>query len=108
TLRWYFDYCCRDEYGVDASLTSAWAGVHYFCSRHGSARNADTGAVLTWPNGLGFLAQGLYAKVLPAQRRQESALLIRPLSRQSRRGNAGFSALVMGKDDKPGLILARR
>jgi len=34
-LRWYLDYCCRDDYGASAQQVSAWAGLHYFASRHG-------------------------------------------------------------------------
>ena len=34
-LRWYLDYCCRDDYGAGSAAVSAWAGLHYFASRHG-------------------------------------------------------------------------
>ena len=34
-LRWYLDYCCRDDYGAGMATVSAWAGLHYFASRHG-------------------------------------------------------------------------
>ncbi len=65
-LRWYLDYCCRDDYGAGASQVSAWAGVHYFASRHGfhapgvdvDGRD-DRDAVLTWPQGNGFLTARL-------------------------------------------------
>jgi len=56
TLAWYLDYCCRDDYGRHYDEISAWAGLHYFCSRGGLAANADRGAVLTWPEGLSALA----------------------------------------------------
>jgi hypothetical protein len=56
TLRWYLNYCCRDDYGRHYDEISAWAGLHYFCSRDGQAANADRGAVLTWPQGLSALA----------------------------------------------------
>jgi len=59
TLRWYLDYCCRDDYGRHATEVSAWAGLHYFCSRDGQATNAERGAVLTWPQGLAALADQL-------------------------------------------------
>jgi len=52
TLRWYLDYCCRDDYGAGTDTVSAWAGLHYFASRDGHAANAAGGAVLTWPGGL--------------------------------------------------------
>jgi glycine/D-amino acid oxidase-like deaminating enzyme len=59
TLRWYLDYCCRDDYGRRSGEVSAWAGLHYFCSRNSSAANAERGAVLTWPEGLSALAAKL-------------------------------------------------
>jgi phytoene dehydrogenase-like protein len=59
TLRWYLDYCCRDDYGRHDQEISAWAGLHYFCGRGGLAANADRGAVLTWPEGLSALATRL-------------------------------------------------
>ena len=46
-LRWYLDYCCRDDYGAGAAQVSAWAGLHYFASRHGfhaPGRRAPTSA----------------------------------------------------------------
>ncbi|MEY2953027.1 MAG: hypothetical protein RLZZ401_1114 [Pseudomonadota bacterium] len=63
-LRWYLDYCCRDDYGAGSATVSAWAGLHYFASRHGfhapgdDASDGDA-AVLTWPEGNGFLTQAL-------------------------------------------------
>ncbi|MEO5738494.1 MAG: FAD-dependent oxidoreductase [Variovorax sp.] len=62
-LRWYLDYCCRDDYGADAAHVSAWAGIHYFASRHGFHAPGDGSeerdAVLTWPEGNGWLARRL-------------------------------------------------
>ncbi|MGV7211028.1 NAD(P)-binding protein [Oxalobacteraceae bacterium A2-2] len=52
TLHWYLNYCCRDDYGTSYDQVSAWAGLHYFCSRGGHAANAGEGALLTWPGGL--------------------------------------------------------
>lgn len=66
-LRWYLDYCCRDDYGAGSASVSAWAGLHYFASRHGfqaPGEAADAGgeaAVLTWPEGNGWLAARLAA-----------------------------------------------
>jgi monoamine oxidase len=64
-LRWYLDYCCRDDYGAGLSQVSAWAGIHYFASRHGfHAPGDDSGerdAVLTWPEGNGWLTRRLAA-----------------------------------------------
>ncbi|TAG32785.1 MAG: hypothetical protein EAZ34_09420, partial [Polaromonas sp.] len=64
-LRWYLDYCCRDDYGAGIAAVSAWAGLHYFASRHGfSAPGGEPSAereagVLTWPEGNGWLTQRL-------------------------------------------------
>ncbi|UTH75970.1 NAD(P)-binding protein [Chromobacterium sp. IIBBL 290-4] len=68
-LRWYLDYCCRDDYGVNLSHASAWAGLHYFCSRGGLAANADEGAVLTWPDGLNPVMRHMRARI-GAERQQ--------------------------------------
>jgi hypothetical protein len=56
-LRWYVDYCCRDDYGAGIERVSAWAGVHYFASRDGAAANAPGYAVVTWPEGNGWFVR---------------------------------------------------
>ena len=63
-LRWYLDYCCRDDYGAGAARVSAWAGIHYFASRHGfhapgEAVDEARESVLTWPEGNGWITQRL-------------------------------------------------
>ncbi len=72
-LTTYLDYCCRDDYGAGAAQVSAWAGVHYFASRHGfiapggdgeapdGARDAAREGVFTWPEGNAWLTQRLAA-----------------------------------------------
>ena len=67
-LRWYLDYCCRDDYGAGMARVSAWAGLHYFASRHGfhapgEAVAEDREGVLTWPEGNGWLTQQLSAPI---------------------------------------------
>ncbi len=80
-LLWYLDYCCRDDYGADTAGVSAWAGLAYFAARNGQARNADRGAVLTWPEGLDAMATRLEAGAfqprpgLPLPRRLEATAL---------------------------------
>lgn len=70
SLLWYLDYCCRDDYGAGLNEVSAWAGIHYFASRHGfdaprtssASEPRDTeGGVLTWPQGNAWLTQQLAA-----------------------------------------------
>ncbi len=64
-LLWYLDYACRDDYGAGLAVVSAWAGLHYFASRHGfQAAGDDTperDAVFTWPEGNGWLVARLAA-----------------------------------------------
>jgi len=69
-LRWYLDYCCRDDYGAGIEHVSAWAGLHYFASRHGFSapndpdeanRDFEDDGVLTWPEGNAWLARKLAA-----------------------------------------------
>ena len=62
-LRWYVDYCCRDDYGATMDQVSAWAGIHYFAARNGKAANADTQSVITWPEGNGWIVKQLKAKL---------------------------------------------
>jgi len=62
-LRWYLDYCCRDDYGAGAAQVSAWAGLHYFASRHGFHAPGEDAperdGVLTWPEGNAWLSRRL-------------------------------------------------
>ena len=72
-LRWYLDYCCRDDYGAGSARVSAWAGIHYFASGHGftapseSTQDAhEPDGVLTWPEGNGWLTRQLAAPLQAA------------------------------------------
>jgi monoamine oxidase len=62
-LRWLLDYACRDDFGAGLGRVSAWAGLHYFASRHGFDLPGQTDephdGVLTWPEGNGWLTQQL-------------------------------------------------
>lgn len=64
-LRWYLDYCCRDDYGARPVAVSAWAGIHYFASRHGfrvpGDGHGDSEGVFTWPQGNAWLTQRMAA-----------------------------------------------
>jgi len=62
-LNWYVNYCCRDDYGSTAEHVSAWAGIHYFAGRRGTAGNAELNSVVTWPEGNGFLVGKLRDKL---------------------------------------------
>jgi len=77
-LRWYVDYCCRDDYGAGAAQVSAWAGLHYFASRHGFHAPGDGSderdGVLTWPEGNAHLSREL-AKPLGGRIHPSSVVL---------------------------------
>lgn len=64
-LHWYCNYCCRDDFGTDYSLASAWAGIHYFAGRKGIAANAPSQSVITWPEGNAWLAKQLKINTSP-------------------------------------------
>jgi hypothetical protein len=58
-LHWYVNYGCRDDFGSDYREVSAWAGLHYYCSRDGEGEDLDDSALLTWPEGNGWLVNQL-------------------------------------------------
>ncbi|MCC6536430.1 MAG: FAD-dependent oxidoreductase [Bryobacterales bacterium] len=78
-LHWYADYACRDDYGMRAADTSAWAGIHYFAAR----RENDGKGPLTWPEGNGWIARRLLDRVGAARLRTGEFV-----SRIERAGNA--------------------
>ncbi len=83
-LRAHMDYCCLDDYGASSQQVSAWAGVHYFASRHGleqaleaevdakrgrAPSASEERALFTWPQGNAWLverlAHGLEGRLYP-------------------------------------------
>ncbi len=78
-LRWYLDYCCRDDYGAGIDTVSTFAGMHYFAARHGfsapGAQDSDKEGVLTWPQGNGFLTKSLATPL--KERLQTQQLILR-------------------------------
>lgn len=65
----YLDYACRDDYGAGLASVSAWAGLHYFASRHGFQVPGDEAhereAVFTWPEGNAWLVRQLAEPLAP-------------------------------------------
>lgn len=86
-LHWYVDYACRDDYGTRAGETSAWAGIHYFACRNGEAANAPADAVLTSPEGNGWIVGALRQRV--GQR-----LLLQAMVFRVRNSTGGFAVDV--------------
>jgi monoamine oxidase len=83
----YLDYCCRDDYGAGIHTVSAWAGLHYFASRHGfqpgaagaSAQNTapEREAVFTWPEGNAWLTNKLAAPLADRIHTARTTLAVR-------------------------------
>lgn len=63
-LAWFVDYACRDDFGLRASESSAWAALHYFAART-EAPGDDSAEFLTWPAGNGELVRRLVRAVGP-------------------------------------------
>jgi hypothetical protein len=63
-LLWLVDHSCRDDYGLRADQTSAWAGIFYFAARLiDASQSTDSAPVLTWPEGNGFLVDQLAKRI---------------------------------------------
>lgn len=60
-LKWLVDYACRDDYGMLADQTSAWAGIFYFASRM-KGPGAAAQPLMTWPEGNARLVRHLFDK----------------------------------------------
>ena len=60
-LRWFIDYSCRDDYGLRADETSAWAGLLYFVGRLEHA-GAEPQPFITFPEGNGRIVEYLAAQ----------------------------------------------
>ena len=82
-LLWYLNYCCQDDYGAGSGTVSAWAGLHYFASRHGftaprldgddAATSPEREGLLTWPEGNGWLTRQL---ALPLKERLQTGQVV--------------------------------
>jgi glycine/D-amino acid oxidase-like deaminating enzyme len=77
-LRWYVDYCCRDDFGAGIRRVSAWAGLHYFAARGGVAANAPGHAVVTWPEGNAWLVNRLRAPLGDRLRSRNAVWKVEP------------------------------
>lgn len=99
-LRWYLDYCCRDDYGAGLSTVSAWAGVHYFASRHGfnvpGSEDTEAEPVLTWPEGNGWLTARLSQPLGDRLHTGQVVLRIEPVAHPGPIPGAARSAGIRG------------
>jgi len=67
-------YACRDDYGCELGVVSAWAGIHYFAGRRGWAAAGAGDSELTWPEGNARLAR-LMAQPIRGQIRSGHSVL---------------------------------
>ena len=82
-LQWLVDYACRDDYGLRAEQTSAWAGIFYFAARM-AAPGQEPRPFITWPEGNGRLVNQL-SQSLREQIKLDCAVVeIRPLQENDR------------------------
>lgn len=63
-LHWLVDYSCRDDYGLSAETTSAWAGLLYFAARL-RGPGADHQPLISWPEGNGRIINYLAEVIGP-------------------------------------------
>jgi hypothetical protein len=70
-LLWFVDYGCRDDYGTTLETTSAWAALHYFCSR-------ETENALVWPDGLGAIVDAMVTQLRSGGRTGQNQSRRRP------------------------------
>jgi len=76
-LLWYCDYACRDDYGLKAEQTSAWAGLFYFCSRVRKA-GVESQPFITFPEGNGRFVNHFYERVSENARRSHAVVSVIP------------------------------
>ncbi|MGE0489422.1 MAG: NAD(P)-binding protein [Vulcanimicrobiota bacterium] len=89
-LRWLLEYGCRDDYGTLLEQTSAWAGLHYHCSRDGGGFSEGE-ELLVWPEGNGHLARHLLGVVGERLRPRSLVVAVRP--------GQGFDYLDLGTSE---------
>lgn len=92
-ILWYADYCTRDDYGGHSDTISAWAGLHYFCSR--LRDEEDSPPLLTWPEGNGFLMELLRS---PSKEKIRTSSLVERIQRVSGKWEVNVYDLKSGKD----------
>jgi len=81
-VRWYLNYCVLDDYGMGLETVSAWAGLHYFCSRR-PVDDYDEHKILTWPEGNGWILDKLQSSIKDHIEMNQAVLSIKTESKNS-------------------------
>ena len=80
-LRWYVEYATLDDFGADLDCISAWAALHYFCSRRFETEQTKGSHFLVWPEGNGHLVRHMLARAKGVRRHRQAVLAITPGAR---------------------------
>ena len=103
-LKWYVDYACRDDYGLNIDQTSAWAGIFYFAARV-SEPGEDSQSFITWPEGNGRLVAHLREFVADHIRTGHAVSQVLPAANdedgESESAMASVVAFRTSKDSQP-------
>jgi hypothetical protein len=63
-LIWAMEYGCRDDFGLGIDKISAWAGMHYFCSRNNYYVEGEDSPLFSWSEGNDWLVKKLKNPIL--------------------------------------------
>lgn len=102
-LRWLVDYACRDDFGTRIHGASAWAAIHYYASRL-LAAGKEPQAVLTWPEGNGWLVARMAERVRPLVRSGLAAIDVVP---RTDSGAGGVDVVALSASDCRGFHAKR-
>jgi monoamine oxidase len=80
-VRWYVEYATRDDFGASLEQTSAWAALHYFCSRRLDTDQLAGSRFLVWPEGNGWLVKELLKRVPLTRRHGALVTRVEPTAR---------------------------
>jgi len=77
-LRWFAQYGTLDDFGAELDQVSAWAGIHYYAARKLETEQLEGSRYLVWPEGNGWLARQLVARLPRPIQTGALALSVRP------------------------------
>ncbi len=95
-LHWLVDYSCRDDYGLTAEQTSAWAGVLYFAARL-KGPGDEHQPLMTWPDGNGRIVEHLASHAGTRLRTGIAVTQIRRSQSRQRLGEVRDDAPISGE-----------
>ena len=91
-LHWLIDYSCRDDFGMRAAETSAWAGLFYFASRRRGPGHRGQ-PIITWPEGNGRIVSQLARGIGGRMHTGTAVVEIAPVTRDDDRLGVDVTAV---------------